>query len=339
MKRINMHKFIAFALMLTLTAGLLWGCGLNDVLNPTDSSTDSPGTTVPSSEPSTLPSNPTADSSPTDPSQPPVAVPVEYSLTGLWFQLDSSYQPGNFGQSFANYYNGQIHVSVNWETMPHGLSDATGYIQSYAASQQPLWSSVRVFEENSVTMVLCSSGQGRYMALGVYICKGMVGRIMAEGTGLSDEQLLIQIVSSGRIVAEEVPGQNQQPENGSQYVSFGGLQLQISDRYQVSEDALSVFCSHGDTGILICFDNLANYPDGFTAQQIAAQNALLYQGVWEHIEVDGSTVRMYDSNGKARILVYYMQGQTLWEVSAGGTFSDAQLHEMCQLLQSAQILV
>lgn len=265
--------------------------------------------------------------------------PVEYSLTGLWFWLDSSYQAGNSGDNFANYHNGKTTVSVSWEPLPEELGDAEACAREYEQSQQGRWPSVLRDSRGGVDYVICADGQGQYLAVGFYASGGMVGKLVAECTGsLSDNEKLIGIVTGGRVVASEVPGPEVSPPEGVQTVSFGDLMLQISKAYLVTEDANSVSCTSGSTTIMICYDQLSSYPQNIsTPAAIASHNAGLYQGVWDHVEVEGSCIRMWDEDGRSRILVYYMKGTTLWEVSAGGVFSGEELLQMCQLLSNAQI--
>lgn len=317
-------------LALAMVIGVVYGCGIKDLLFPTEPFGSSP--TVPSTEPSTEPTYPSLGLTPTQPTAPQ---PVEYSLTGLWFWLDSSYQAGNSGESFANYHSDLINVSVSWEPLPEHCTDGPGYIHSFIQSQQTRWDSTTSGQTDGVAYGICSTNQGRYMALGVYVCNGMVGKIVAEGNNI-EPQALIDVVTSGRVVAEQTPGFNPAPD-GYQIVEFGGLQLQISESYLITQEADSVSCTYGTTAIMICFDSLSNYVDCTSAAEIASHNAPQYQGVWETVETEDNTIRMYDTDGQARILVYYLQGQTLWEVSASGTFTGESLEEMCQLLRSAQL--
>lgn len=334
MLRHKMRKLATAALVLALTAGAVYGCGLKEMLKAEEDSPSTQATTIPPTLPSepTQGSEPIQGSKPTLPSEPAAPQPVEYGLTGLWFWLDSSYQAGNSGESFANYHSQSIHVSVSWESMPADCADGVSYIQRFLAQGQ--WASTAAGQANGVSYGVCVTSQGRYLVLGVYPCNGMLGKIVAEGTGVP-EQELIDIVTSGRVEPNQVP---ERDPNGLQLVEFGGLRLQISNRFAVTQEPDNVFCSDGSTFIMLCYDSLNSYPDCETAEEVAAHNAEKYQTVWETVATDGSTIVMDDSSGGTRIVVYYLQNQTLWEVSATGTFTPDGLAEMCQLLNSALIV-
>ena len=330
MLRHKWRKLAMLALALALTVGAVYGCRPKETLDPTEE--------APSSRP--IPTRPSAselNGVPTIPSEPTDPRPVEYQLTGLWFRLDSSYQVGNSGENFANYHSDQINVSVSWELMPEQCTDGADYIQSFLRSQHSQWDSTLAGQANGVAYGICSTNQGRCMVLGVYPCGKMLGKIVAEGAKSLDQDM-VRIVTSGRVEPSLVPDLTPLPPEGFQVVEFGGLQLQIRDSYLVTQEPDNVSCTDGSTLIMICYDRLANYPDCTTAEEVAAHNAALYQGVWETVEADGSTIRMYDNDGRARILVYYLQGQTLWEVCASGTFTQDGLTQMCQFLASAQIV-
>lgn len=333
MLRHRWRKLAIVALSTVLVTGAISGCAMKEGLKPTEESSVIPGSTIPSTPPPE-----STQSRPTHPSQPVVPQPVEYSLTGLWFWLDSSYQIGNSGENFANYHSGQINVSVSWEPMPEGCSNGIQYVQSFVQSQFAQWDAAASGEKNAVAYGSFSTNTGRHMVLGVYPCGKMVGKIVADGTGVLPQEL-IEIVTSGRVDPDQVPGLNPLPPEGYQIVTFGGLRLQISDLYQVTAEPESVTCTYGDVAIMLCYDSLENYPDYETAEQIAAHNAAQYIGVWQTIEPNGATIVMSDSDGHARILVYYLQGGTLWEVSASGVFTPAELAQMCQTLTSAQITI
>lgn len=333
MLRHKLRKLAIVALTVVLATGAVYGCALKEALNPTEESSSTPG----ASTPSTLPSKPN-QTDPTVATKPTAPQPVEYSLTGLWFWLDSSYQAGNSGESFANYHSGQINVSVSWETMPEGCSNGAEYVQNFMQSQSAQWDAVTSGKKNDVTYGCFSTNKGRHMVLGVYPCGKMVGKIVADGTGVLPQEL-IDIVTSGRVEPDQVPGLPSLPPDGYQIVNFGGLQLHISDHYEVAEEPDSVTCTYNDTAIMLCYDSLANYPDCETIEAIAAHNAPAYADAWESVETSGSTILLSDSDGHARIVVYYLHGETLWEVSASGVFTPAELAQMCQLLTSAQITI
>jgi hypothetical protein len=333
MLRHKWRKLAIVALTIVLATSAVYGCAMKEVLNPTEETPSAPGST----SPATRPTEPT-QSEPANPSLPTAPQPVEYSLTGLWFWLDSSYQAGNSGENFANFHSGQINVSVSWESMPEGCSNSTEYVQSFVQNQSAQWDAATAGEKHGVAYGSFSTNKGRHMVLGVYSCGKMVGKIVADGTGVLPQEL-IDIVTSGRVDPNQVPGLNPLPPKGYQIVKFGGLYLQISDLYEVTEEPDNVTCSYGETAIMLCYDSLANYPDCKTAEEIAAHNAAQYNGVWESIETNGATILLSDNNGHARILVYYLKGETLWEVSASGVFTPTELAQMCQLLTSAQITI
>ncbi|MBQ3215670.1 MAG: zinc ribbon domain-containing protein [Oscillospiraceae bacterium] len=259
-----------------------------------------------------------------DPSfQPPKQDEVteqEVSVNGLHLRLDSSFTVGELDGQSASYINDHMSLYVRQCLMSElgGVTTSEEFAKAYLEQRSPEdYEALELGNVGDFYYVLMTDYEGWTTLTGLYVYEGWGWQVIGDTRDFENQgQALIDFMSSGWVVKEELPALEVKPQN----VEFNGLTAELPGSYkEIYRDDEYVFMS-GEMEVYIFTGKVSALDRVYTsAKEMAQDEQEMYKAYWDnadYYELGGvSCLLLWDSteeNSTKTAYGYYMTGNVWW---------------------------
>ncbi len=280
------------------------------------------------------------------PQSPEKGDPMELTFCGLAFLLDTSFVEDFRDTYYTGYSNGAISVEVSCEALS-SLGGKVTNSQEYAAYFATEWGSslgeVSYGLAGEIHYVVLDAKMFNQTAVYGFYVSGDVGWMLCAVSGEAElKDRLVEIATGGTIDEASIPVLDVPTlPDPSETISYKGLTLTLPGVATPTDvDASFLYFTYDGWDFEVGAGTQNELPDPVAdGAGLAAQQALLYEGLWDSVSVDicngTSYVCCQDADGFAVILACYVSGDNWWTISTMDYFENVE--DIIELLTVATV--